>query len=64
MKNKKVNEAGKPALEHTKVVCCCGKCGATNVRIYRPYGCFYRSEDNRCNDCLPEEFEKRGWFVP
>lgn len=26
----------------------CGVCGATGVRLYRPYGSFYREEDNSC----------------
>jgi hypothetical protein len=30
----------------------CGQCGRANCRLYRPYGNFYRAEDNRCNRCL------------
>jgi len=42
----------------------CGKCGAVGVRIYRAYGMFYRPKTNRCNDCVPEDFMSRGWYVP
>lgn len=40
----------------------CGECDATDVRLYRPYGSFYRPEDNRCNIHLT--LEQRGWYVP
>lgn len=40
----------------------CGLCEATGVRIHRPYGSFYRPEDDRCNACL--EPEQRSWYVP
>lgn len=37
----------------------CGKCKIKNVRLYRPYGMFYREKDNTCNNCLPED--RLGW---
>jgi hypothetical protein len=40
----------------------CGKCGAKGVKIYRPYGFFYRPEDNRCNNCVTES--ERNFYVP
>jgi hypothetical protein len=40
----------------------CGECGATGVRLYRPYGNFYRPESNRCNKHLSED--QRGVYVP
>ena len=40
----------------------CGECGIDNVRLYRPYGHFYRPEDNRCNVHIT--LEQRGWYVP
>jgi len=40
----------------------CGQCGATGVRLYRPYQTFYKPENNRCNGCLGEK--ERDWFVP
>jgi hypothetical protein len=40
----------------------CGKCKAKHVRLYRPYGNFYRPHDNRCFGCVePKDF---GWTVP
>lgn len=45
-------------MENEKIKC--GNCGAENVRLYRPYGNFYRPKDNRCNDCL----EITDWMVP
>lgn len=38
----------------------CGKCGRDDVRIYRWYGSFRRSEDDRCNACL----DSTDWMVP
>lgn len=42
----------------------CNECKKTNqqVRLYRPYGNFYRVEDNACNEHVPEG--SRGWYVP
>ena len=40
----------------------CGICGAKDVKIYRPYGNFYRPKDNRCNNCVTET--QRGFYVP
>ena len=40
----------------------CGICNSKNIRIYRPYGNFYRPKDNKCNDCLDDK--ERGWYVP
>jgi hypothetical protein len=42
----------------------CATCKKTNleVRLYRPYGNFYRPKDNLCNEHVPEE--SRGWYVP
>jgi hypothetical protein len=42
----------------------CGVCGKRNnkVRLYRPYGNFYRKKDNRCNEHIDES--ERGWMVP
>lgn len=34
----------------------------TEVRLYRPYGNFYRPKDNFCNEHLPED--SRDWYVP
>lgn len=48
----------------TQTALCCGKCGAAAVRLYRPYGMFYRVADNRCNECLSEQSEQRDWYVP
>ena len=45
----------------------CAKCGSTRVRVYRPYGFFYHPEDNRCNDCLDNDEERRkhrGLYYP
>jgi len=39
----------------------CGKCGTSGVKIYRPYGSFYRLVDNRCNKCLSKE---DGSYIP
>jgi hypothetical protein len=40
----------------------CGKCKAKDVKIYRPYGSFYRPEDNRCNGCLkPKDYDN---YIP
>jgi len=47
-------------VEKNKVSC--GKCGVSDVRLYRPYGNFYRPEDSRCNECLDDDH--RGWYVP
>lgn len=38
----------------------CGCCGRDDVKLYRPYGMFYRPKDNRCNGCL----ENADWYVP
>ena len=46
------------------MVVSCGICDKEDVRIYRPYGTFYRPETNRCNNCLTSELDKRGWYVP
>ncbi len=40
----------------------CGLCGSKKVKIYRPYGNFYRPPDNRCNKCVTTD--QRDWYVP
>jgi len=40
----------------------CNICKKSNVRIYRPYGFFYRPEDNRCNEHLEEN--ERKYYIP
>lgn len=40
----------------------CSVCGKSSVRLYRPYGNFYRPEDNVCNKDLPNG--KTDWMVP
>lgn len=40
----------------------CGKCGATGVRLYRPYGEFLRPERVLCRTCIPTA--EADWFVP
>lgn len=50
----------------------CGNCGVSGVQLWRPYGCFYRPEDNRCEACAEEDQKKPkspegfsiGWYVP
>lgn len=39
---------------------CCAICKRNDVRLYRPYGDFFRYESLRCNAHLPE----RDWWVP
>ena len=38
----------------------CSSCGSKDVKIYRIYGNFYRTRDNKCNDCI----EDTSWMVP
>ena len=42
----------------------CNECKKTNkdVRLYRPYGRFYRIKDNHCNEHVPEAY--RDVYVP
>jgi len=40
----------------------CGICQIANVRLYRPYGNYFRSADNRCNIHLDDN--KIDWYVP
>lgn len=42
----------------------CHICKKTNlqVRLYRPYGNFYRPKDNFCNAHVPEG--SRDWYIP
>ena len=40
----------------------CATCKTSGVRLYRPYGNFFRPEDNRCNKHITEK--QRGWYVP
>ena len=42
----------------------CNECKKTNleVRLYRPYGNFYRVEDTHCNAHISAE--QRDWYVP
>ena len=52
----------------------CGTCDVTGVKLYRPYGGFLRTEDQRCTDCLIAQVKDRdppskenewqmGWYV-
>ena len=41
---------------------CCAGCGKTDVRLYRPYGEFWRPERVKCNGCVPAD--QSGWYVP
>jgi len=46
---------------------CCRSCGRSDIRLYRSYGGFRRTEEDRCNEhleevCSGEDF--RGWYVP
>lgn len=50
------------AVKRGRLFAKCGCCGVTGVRLYRPYGNFYRPEDNRCNAHVTTE--QRGWYVP
>jgi hypothetical protein len=40
----------------------CGICNVSNVKLYRPYGNFYRPEDNRCNEHVTEQ--ERSYYIP
>lgn len=40
----------------------CGICSTESIRLYRPYGSFFRPDDNRCNACVTKK--QRGWYVP
>jgi len=40
----------------------CHGCKDTQVRLYRPYGEFFRQERVMCNACL--DGDHRGWYVP
>lgn len=44
----------------------CGKCGVRGVRLYRPYGNFYRPKDNVCTQCNPvnPKYGRPEWHVP
>ena len=48
----------------------CHGCWQTFVQLWRPYGSFYREDDNRCQCCAEADQGKErrgdqiGWFVP
>lgn len=40
----------------------CAKCERQDMRLYRPYGEFYRPERVFCNAHVPQD--EYGWYVP
>ena len=42
---------------------CCATCKRADVRLYRPYGEFFRAERIVCNQHFPAGFIL-GWWVP
>lgn len=49
-------------MTSTRKIPTCGKCGATGVKIYRPYAGVRNEETDVCNECMNQT--KENWMCP